>query len=153
MPNRAMELEEMEELLIRLPVGRLGVCRDGKPYVVPIHYLYQQGRMYFHSKRTGLKMDYLLANPLVCFETDELVSVVKASLACQFTAEYRSVIVHGMVRFVEDAEEKRIIAGKLIEKYAGDARFEPASREKLEEVAIVEIAIRHMTGKINMRNI
>lgn len=151
MSRRRMELEEIKELLGRLPVGRLGLCREDRPYVVPVHYLYQQDKLYFHGSKNGLKMDYLGANPRVCFEVDELISMTKAATACDFSTEYRSVIAYGEARLIEDTEEKRAIANKLTEKYAGGASFEPAARERVEGTAIVEIAITDMTGRVNLR--
>lgn len=151
MPGRPMESEETEALLRRLAVGHLGLCIDEQPYVVPLHYLYERGKIYFHSKRGGLKMEYLQANPQVCFEADELISLVKAPSACEFTAEYRSVIAYGKARLVEDAEEKQAVVNKLAEKYAEGTSFEPTTRKAAEAIAIVEVSISEMTGRANER--
>lgn len=151
MPKRIMEMKEMEDLLNRLDVGRLGLCKEDKTYIVPIHYLYKNGNVYFHGKKDGLKMEHIRTNPLVCFEVDELVSLVKASVACKYTSEYRSVIAYGKAKSIEKPEEKKAILNEMVAKYARGYNFEPATIEDIERIAVVEIKIEEMNGKARDR--
>lgn len=64
--NRA----EIQQILRTQAVGRIGCHANGRPYVVPITYVYDGGvGIYFHSL-AGLKIQMMRANPFVCFEVD-----------------------------------------------------------------------------------
>ena len=62
---------------------------------------------------------------------------------------FRSVIVFGTARFVTDPKEKLAVLEKLVDKFAPDYRKEgeAEAHQKLAYVAIIDIAIEHITGK------
>ena len=70
--------EEMENILCEKTMGFLGLCRDGMPYVVPMTYVYVKGKILIHCALTGKKLEYMKANPQVCFavgwQSDEVCS-------------------------------------------------------------------------------
>ena len=142
-----MELEGMVALLENQSVGRLAMDNNGKPYIVPLHYLYETGKIYFHSRKDGLKISCLLANPRVCFEVDELISISRGAIACNFSTNYRSVLAFGTARIMEESAEKAAVTNRLVEKYAQGNSFKAPSEEAIANVAIVEISVTEMTGK------
>lgn len=149
MPGKKMELEGMVALLDSQSVGRLAMDNNGKPYMVPLHYLYENGKIYFHSRKDGLKISCLLANPQVCFEVDELISISSGTVACNFSTNYRSVLAFGTARILEEPAEKAAITNRLVEKYARGNSFKTPPEKALANVAIVEIRVTEMTGKAN----
>jgi nitroimidazol reductase NimA-like FMN-containing flavoprotein (pyridoxamine 5'-phosphate oxidase superfamily) len=60
---------QIEKLLHDEVIGRIGCCRDGFIYVVPINYAYDGEFIYAHSK-DGLKIKMMRQNPEICFEID-----------------------------------------------------------------------------------
>ncbi len=60
---------EMETLLEKQLVGRIGCADAGKVYIVPVTFVYRDGYIYGHT-RPGKKIDMMRANPNVCFETE-----------------------------------------------------------------------------------
>jgi len=67
--------EEIEEVLKRNVLGRIG-CNDGKKnYVVPVNYAYDGKYIIAHSMM-GLKIEIMRKNPQVCFEVDEMKNFV-----------------------------------------------------------------------------
>ena len=69
------ERAEVEEVLRAAHVGRLGTCVEGEPYIVPLSFVYDDGRILFHGALEGKKMEQIAENPRVCFEVDESVLV------------------------------------------------------------------------------
>ena len=85
MPEQVMSHDSVEDLLDRAPVGRLGMSVDDQPLVVPLNYVYTDGKVYFHSASEGQKVDFLRKNPKVCFEVDEAMGVRKSGKsACSY---------------------------------------------------------------------
>ena len=83
-----IEPTEIEELLEREHVGRIGCISAGRPYVVPVCYVYRDGEVYAHT-REGMKWDAMRAAPDVCFEVERVDDLTN----------WRSVIAWG--RFEE----------------------------------------------------
>ena len=143
-----MSMTEIEELLARALVGRLGMSRDKEPYVVPVCFVYHGGKIYFHSARHGRKMDFMRANPAVCFQVDEY-SLVSSSKPCKFTMNYHSVVAVGRVRFLSDSGEKLKILKLLVRKYDRDNLAELLSEKKTNRVEVGEITVTEISGKKN----
>ena len=82
----------------------IATCADGAPYVFTMSYGYDQtaGRLYFHSAAEGRKIDALRSDPRVCATV--IVDLGYKHGECAHP--YRSAVVFGTMRVVEDAEEK-----------------------------------------------
>jgi len=91
---REMSRKECEELLGRLGFGRLACSRDNHPYVVPIYFASEFGRLYSFSTM-GQKIEWMRLNPHVCVEADEILS----------HTEWASVIVQGRYEEFPDTPE------------------------------------------------
>jgi nitroimidazol reductase NimA-like FMN-containing flavoprotein (pyridoxamine 5'-phosphate oxidase superfamily) len=65
--------EDNLSLLARIRLGRLACARDAQPYVVPLHFAYQDNFLYSFST-VGQKIDWMRASPLVCVQMDEVVN-------------------------------------------------------------------------------
>jgi nitroimidazol reductase NimA-like FMN-containing flavoprotein (pyridoxamine 5'-phosphate oxidase superfamily) len=145
------EEKEIEELLARATVGRLGLADGGEPYVVPLNFVYGKGRIYFHAGLEGRKIDMLNKNPRVCFEVDELTEiVVNREASCFSTAHYHSVIAWGTSRFLESDEEKLAALDLLMQKYAKGDTYEPIAEHTVAIVNVCEIKVEKMTCKANV---
>jgi nitroimidazol reductase NimA-like FMN-containing flavoprotein (pyridoxamine 5'-phosphate oxidase superfamily) len=96
--------EEMEKLLREEVVGYLGLSMDGKPYVVPLNYGYADGKILFHCALTGKKLDYLRANPHVCFTVGRQAGEVRRHAGDPCHVDSDSVICYGKARVVEDLD-------------------------------------------------
>ena len=114
--------KEVEELLSNALVGRLGTCFDNIPYITPVNYVYDNDKIYFHSAHEGRKIENIRHNQQVCFEIDKMISVIPGRrMPCGSTTEYKSVILFGDIRVVDDIDEKTFVLNKLNEKYAPEA--------------------------------
>jgi uncharacterized protein len=61
---------EIEDLLNREMVGRIGCYGNEDVYVVPISYVYYDHKIYCHTHE-GQKVQTMRWNPHVCFEVDD----------------------------------------------------------------------------------
>lgn len=117
---------------------------DDYPYGVPLNYVYCNDKIYFHSAKTGHKIDAITKNPKVSFAVIDEDTIVSA----EYTSYFRSVIAFGKARTVEGEERQKAFAA-LVEKYSGD-QPEEAKHQKIAECTqafIIAIDIEHITGK------
>jgi len=127
--TNVMTHDEMERVLKKCSSGRLGLAFQNEPYVVPVSYGYDQGRIFFHSAKQGKKVDFIKRNSRVCFEVDE------------WEKGWASVICYGTATLREDIEARREFFRVL--------RGQEPSDEQLGKMAtyIGAIQIEEMTGK------
>jgi hypothetical protein len=139
---------EIDSILGRAPVGRIGMSLRDSPYVVPVNFLYSHGKIYFHSANEGQMYTYLKANNQVCFEVDEPGETIPNADPCEFSFKYKSVVAFGKVRFLQNPAEKTVILMRLVEKYdKNKIASKSVTAEKLGNVEVGEITIEKMTGK------
>jgi nitroimidazol reductase NimA-like FMN-containing flavoprotein (pyridoxamine 5'-phosphate oxidase superfamily) len=148
MPPREFDesREEMERILREETLGYLGLSMDGMPYVVPLNYGYVEGKILFHCALTGKKLDYLKANPQVCFAVGRQSGrVVRHPQGALCHAENDSVICYGTARIVEGVEERRDALTAFNRCLQPDA--EEIALEAAAKCYAVEITITEMTGR------
>ena len=145
-----MSSEDSKELLEKAPVGRLGTSLGNEPYVIPLNFVYDNGKIYFHSAKVGRKLENLKSNPKVCFEVDQLIGIKQGEIGCDFGCHYKSVIAVGEARIVDSEPQKVRILEKLVLKYALKNVKPAFDGGKLEKIEVVEIQIENMSGKQNL---
>ncbi len=147
--KRNMDEAGIVELLNRAEVGQLGtVDSDGKPYVVPVCYVFADGRIYFHCALTGKKLDNIKANPSVCFSVYEVLGMgVSPDKPCKSWTYFRSAVATGKARIL-DGDEKLRPLRHLAEKFAhGPVADMPD--DSVGRTCVVEIMIDEVSGKKN----
>ena len=113
--RQALSGPETLEILERNTSGTLAVLGDGGyPYAVPLSYVYHSGRIYFHCAKSGHKLDAIRACDRASFCVIDKNEIVPA----EFTTYYRSAIVFGRARIVEDPAERMDAMRALAAKYS-----------------------------------
>jgi uncharacterized protein len=92
---RELNNKEIEELIARLDYGHLACCDGGQPYVVPIHYAYNNGYIYVYTTQ-GKKSEILSKNPRICLQIED----VKGN------SDWTSVIIYGEAQELTDESER-----------------------------------------------
>lgn len=139
--------EETEAVLRRGTSGVLALAGDeGYPYAVPISYVYDDGKIYFHCALEGHKLDAIKRNEKASFCVIGQDEVVPEA----YTSYFRSVIAFGRIHVMADGQEKRAALEKLAEKYAPEDT--PAGRRGAIDrewsiLCMLEMEIDHITGK------
>jgi nitroimidazol reductase NimA-like FMN-containing flavoprotein (pyridoxamine 5'-phosphate oxidase superfamily) len=124
------------------------MCLNNEPYVIPMGFVYHNGKIYFHSASEGKKIWIMKMNPFVCFEVDDY-ELVPNQDPCKFTFHYRSAIAFGKVRFLETKEDKFAVLNVMINKYDSSRIAKPLNESMVDGFVVGEITIQHMTGKRN----
>ena len=137
------------DLLNTCHIGRLGtVGKDGYPMVKPLNFAYCDSTIYFHTAQEGEKIDDIRRDNRVCFEVDLPIAMVRTDGSpCKAEYLYRSVIIRGRARIIEDESERRRALKSLMEKYQPEGGYGDFSEEKLKITGVVRIDIEEMTGK------
>lgn len=123
--KQALPLEECTAILAQGTNGVLALSgNDGYPYAVPLSYVFDGDRLYFHCAKAGHKLDVIRQKNRASFCVVGQDQVVPE----EYTTYFRSVIAFGTIRILKDASEKRIAVEKLAVKYAPDDTNEHRSQ-------------------------
>jgi nitroimidazol reductase NimA-like FMN-containing flavoprotein (pyridoxamine 5'-phosphate oxidase superfamily) len=138
---------EIETIIQKAEVCRLGLAVDNTPYIVPLFFGYENNCLYIHCAKEGRKLDMIRQNNNVCFEMEVDTKITNRDKpACQWSSAYRSVIGYGSAFILENFEEKKQALDVIMRHYANRASFE-YKKKAVEEVAIIKIIVDHMRGK------
>jgi len=141
---------QMEEILHKSLVCRLALCDfNGNPYVVPLSFGYEDGKVYFHSARAGRKVDMLRENPKVCMVFDVDQKPVTGETACDWGMHFKSVIAFGTATLLEGADEKKQGLDVIMSKYAGSGGPWEYKDKGLEATLLIRVDIQETTGKVS----
>ena len=129
-------------MLARTHLGRLACARGMQPYIVPIHFAYQDHWLYSFSV-LGQKIDWMRANPLVCVEADQMRR-----------EEWTTVVVFGRYEELSDTPKfrsERTLAFNLLQERAmwwehGGAKKMPGGAPAAVPI-FYRIKIEQITGR------
>lgn len=167
--DREMNKEFGLKIIDNSNYGVLSVIDENEniPYSLPLSIVRDGNSLYFHSAKSGKKVELLEENKIVTvvfvgetkipenFSKEELEDMkddeTKAVqfISKVFTTEFESTIVKGKVKFVGEKEEK-IKALKLIcEKYTPTKMeyFHIAIKTALDKTNVYKIDMREITSK------
>ncbi len=145
--KQVLSLEESIDILNRNTSGVLAVWGDDDyPYTVPLSYVYDSNKIYFHTAKSGHKLDAITRCTKVSFCVIDKDEVIQE----EYTSYFRSVIVFGNAKLLEEDSEKQKAIEMLAAKYSPDMEL----AHRLEEIKIeykafhmIELDIEHMSGK------
>lgn len=144
--KQLLSMEEIIAVMTRCTNGVLACLGDEDyPYAVPLSYVYFNDKIYFHSAKAGHKIDAITKNPKVSFSVIDEDKIVSEG----YTTYFRSVIVFGKARIVEDNDEWLESFAALVEKYSGNQPEEARNKEisRCKQANIIAIDVEYITGK------
>lgn len=141
---------QVEELLHKQILGRIGCHADGVTYIVPISYAYD-GRFIYGHTFEGMKMRMMRRNPRICFEVDDTSNM----------ANWQSVIAWGVMEELPEGPTREDAIRKL-EKRAMPVQASETAHlssqwpfpSEMEEVPgiIFRVALEQKTGRFEKSN-
>jgi nitroimidazol reductase NimA-like FMN-containing flavoprotein (pyridoxamine 5'-phosphate oxidase superfamily) len=134
------------EIIAKAQVCRLALCKDGQPYLVPLSFGYDGACLFFHTAGEGMKLDYLAANPRVCFELEHDVRILPGQGdPCAWAFSFYSVIGFGTVEEILEPAAKRDGLNWIMRQYSGQSwEFRD---QAVAPVRVWRIRVKQLTGK------
>lgn len=121
---------------------------EGKPYVLPMNFGYEEGIIFFHSSGKGKKIDILGHHPALCvaFSTDYQLRFQSEDVACSYSMKYRSILAYGKAEFIEDFDQKLKALAIVMKNYTSrEFLFNPPS---VKEVACWSMKVEKFEGRV-----
>lgn len=148
MKKHQLNEEQITEILKTAPVGHIATINEnGYPYVVPVHFVYHENKIYIHGLPRGQKISNILANEKVCFETFFMKGLILDDAPCDVNTEYESVVIMGKASIIKDADTKINLLNEIVAKYTPHLEGIDFPENMIRGTGIIQINIEERTGK------
>jgi nitroimidazol reductase NimA-like FMN-containing flavoprotein (pyridoxamine 5'-phosphate oxidase superfamily) len=127
----------------------VGFVVDGKPVVIPTIHARDGDRLVLHGSVASRMLRALKGGADACVAVTLLDGLVMARSAFHHSMNYRSVIVFGTARLVED-EAAKLAAMAAITEHIAQGRWDDArqpNRQEAMETMIIEIPLNEASVK------
>jgi nitroimidazol reductase NimA-like FMN-containing flavoprotein (pyridoxamine 5'-phosphate oxidase superfamily) len=150
--DKVMTPAEVDAFLVATFCGRTAtVGPDGYPYIVPNLFVWREGQVYLHTAKVdGHFLTNVRHADRCSFEIDEAGEVYPyGPVECDTTVSYRSIVLFGRIRLIEDDAEKMAFFTAFMHKYAPAESWgrERGSFPRLDKTIVYAITPESVTGK------
>jgi nitroimidazol reductase NimA-like FMN-containing flavoprotein (pyridoxamine 5'-phosphate oxidase superfamily) len=131
-------------------VCHVGFSVDGQPYVIPTNYGRAGKMLYLHGSAASRMLRTLSEGVPVCVTVTHVDGLVLARSAFHHSVNYRSVVILGTARLVEDPTEKmevlRIFTEHVMKGRWDDVR-QPTEQE-LKATTVLALPLEEVSAKV-----
>jgi nitroimidazol reductase NimA-like FMN-containing flavoprotein (pyridoxamine 5'-phosphate oxidase superfamily) len=158
LPEYQHDEQWIRTFLREAKVGHVASAQDGQPFLNPTTFWFDEAnhQIIFHSNVTGRIRSNVESNPRVCFEASELGKMLPSNVALEFSLQFRSVVVFGAARLINNPEEARKVMYGLINKYfpamTAGKEFREITDKELKRTSVYAIQIEEWSGKENWKD-
>ena len=112
--KQALSNEKCIEILNKNTSGVLALCGNQmEPYALPISYVYENHKIYFHCAKSGYKLDLIQENNQVSFCERKLAAILQENQWPQVIVPYRQQIHTIIIKI--NSNETGVNVGNLLE--------------------------------------
>lgn len=133
-------------------IGHVGFVQDGQPFVIPTAYGRSGNNLYIHGSAASRMLRLTQTGLPVCITVTLLDGLVLARSVFNHSMNYRSVVVLGTARMVDDAAEKiealRLLSEHIIPGRWADARF--PNEKELKATTVLRVPIEEFSAKVRV---
>jgi nitroimidazol reductase NimA-like FMN-containing flavoprotein (pyridoxamine 5'-phosphate oxidase superfamily) len=151
-PERSVP-DEASAILAAARVAHVGFGVEGQPFVLPMSYHYDEAleRVYLHGARASRLLRHLAEGAEVCVTVTLEDGLVFSKSAKYHSMNYRSVVLFGRARAVEDDAAKRRVLEAMTRRYFPGRTlgrdYADASRGEIRGTALLEVEIAERSAK------
>jgi len=131
-------------------ICHVGYVIDGEPYVTPTAYWREGNHLYWHGSHASRMLRVVGDGAPVCIAVTHLDGLVAARSGFHHSLNYRSVMLFGRARRIDDPAHKRAALDAFIERlYPGrTAEVRPPTTEELKATTVVSMPIDEASAKM-----
>jgi len=151
LPQRAVyDREAVYRILDEGLVCHIGFVAEGKPVVIPTGYSRKDDTIYLHGSTASRMLRTLGKRVDVCVTVTLLDGLVLARAAFHHSVNYRSVVIFGTARVVEDREGK-LEALRIFTEHVAPGRWQevrPPSDKELQATTVLALPLQEVSAKV-----
>ena len=148
--NAVYERAAIEAILDEGMICHVGFVADGAPCVIPTSYVRAGEKLYIHGSAAGRTTGTLASGAQVCVTVTLLDGIVLARSAFNHSMNYRSVVIFGTARAVDDPGEK-LEALRLFSEHVMPGRWRELRATKpveLQATLVLSLPLLEVSAKV-----
>jgi nitroimidazol reductase NimA-like FMN-containing flavoprotein (pyridoxamine 5'-phosphate oxidase superfamily) len=153
LPKRGhYDRETIYRILDEALICHVGFVEEGQPYVIPTNFARVEDSLILHGAKASRLLKHVEAGHPVCVEATIVDGLVLARSVFHHSINYRSVVLFGKGRPVEDEVEK-LSALKAVTEHILPGRWQEArlpNSKELNATRVVAIQIDEASAKVRM---
>jgi nitroimidazol reductase NimA-like FMN-containing flavoprotein (pyridoxamine 5'-phosphate oxidase superfamily) len=140
---------EIEAILDEGLIAHVGLVADGAPIVIPMFYVRQGRALYLHGAGATRLIERGAAGTPLCATVTLLDGLVLGRSAMHHSLNYRSVVVHGVARPIDDPATCRDLSAAMVERLAVGraAQVRPPSDRELRVTRFLALPLDEASAK------
>jgi len=151
LPKRAAyDRPTVDAILDEALVCHLGFVHEGHPFVIPTLHARHGDVLYVHGSAASRTLRALGGELSVCLTVTLVDGLVLARSAFHHSVNYRSVVLLGRARLIENAERKlralEAFSEQIVRGRWADVR--PPSRKELKATTVLELPLAELSAKV-----
>lgn len=140
----------ISEILDEAFICHVGFIVDGKPVVIPTSYVCIGDNLYIHGSAASRMLRSLEGGTDVCVTITLIDGLVLARSAFHHSINYRSVVIFGNAKVVDDSDEK-IRALHAFTEHVVPGRWEdvrPPDENELRATLVLKLPLDEVSAKV-----
>ena len=150
-PDRAdYDRSTIDSILDEGLICHVGFQIDGQPFVIPTIYARSGDAILLHGSAASRMLRHLREGVEVCVTVTLIDGLVLARSAFHHSMNYRSVVVFGRARALEEGPEKNEALRAIVE-HALPGRYDQVrepNRKELRQTAVLSLPIEEASAKV-----
>jgi hypothetical protein len=141
----------VDQILDEALIAHLGIVdEDGQPFVIPTLHARSGDTVYCHGSTASRTLRALAGGAPACLTVSLIDGLVLARSAMHHSANYRSVVLLGSARPVDDLDEKTHAFEAIVEHIVPGRwpTVRPPNENEMKATGVVAIAIEEASAKI-----
>ncbi len=152
-PQRAVyDRDVVNQILDEAFLCHVGFAIEGQPFVIPMSYGRDRDVLYIHGAPASRMLRHLEPGVPVCITVTLVDGLVLARSVFNHSMNYRSVIILGTAKLVDDPKEKlaalRALSEHILPNRWDDAR-QPNEKE-LKATSVLRLPINEFSAKVRV---
>lgn len=152
-PQRAVyDRDVVNQILDEAFLCHVGFAVEGQPFVIPMSYGRDRDVLYIHGSPASRMLRHLEPGVPVCITVTLVDGLVLARSVFNHSMNYRSVIILGTAKLVDDPKEKlaalRALSEHILPNRWDDAR-QPNEKE-LKATSVLRLPINEFSAKVRV---
>ena len=131
-------------------ICHVGFVVETQPYVIPTIYARHDETLYFHGAVASRTLKTVATGVDVCLTVTLMDGMVLARSAFHHSMNYRSVVVLGNARLVQDPEE-RMLALQVITDHAVPGRWDEVrgpNELEMKQTSVLALPLEEVSAKV-----
>ncbi|HEX9385952.1 MAG TPA: pyridoxamine 5'-phosphate oxidase family protein [Anaerolineales bacterium] len=153
LPKRGQyDRETIYRILDEALICHVGFVDKRQPYVIPINFARVEDCIVLHGAKASRLLKHVEAGHPICVEATIVDGLVLARSVFHHSLNYRSVVVFGKGRLIEDQQEK-LAALQAVTEHLIPGRWREArlpNRKELNATSVVSIKIDEASAKVRV---